>query len=192
MKPFAKPTGRLLALLLLLLAFAGCDAADPGEDGGEEELITRVVLTLTGPGGPVTATARDSDGNTTLDQIEPLVLRAGQTYQGTVQVFNDLETPPDDITEEVEEEDYAHQFVFTPEGGVAARLVVSGRNNDRNGLPLGTTFAVTTSGTTAATGALRVRLRHYDQASPSNTTPKRNDAGDDDVNIAFPVNLLAQ
>lgn len=180
----------LLPLLLVGLVLAGCDSTEPEDDAGEEELITRVVLSLVETGTAartITVTAADTNGDEVLDDIQTLTLTAGETYTGTVELFNDLETPPEDITEEVEEEDYAHQFQYTVTG--ATGVTVSDRDLDRNNLPLGLTFTITVADDATASGGatLQVVLRHYDEAGPDNPTPKQNDVGENDVQVDFPL-----
>ena len=93
------------------------DAHDDEDDHGpgEEELITTLAITLTpSSGGPAyTVRFRDLDGEggnaPVVDRIE---IDAGTNYDCTVQVLNETESPPENITEEVEEEAEAHQFFF--------------------------------------------------------------------------------
>ncbi len=190
--PYVIRTSHILLLPLLVagVLLAGCDTTEPEDDAGEGELITRVVLSLTEAGAStrtITVTAEDSNGDTVIDNIQTLTLTAGQTYTGSVALYNDLEDPPENITEEVEEEDYAHQFQYTVTG--ATGVTVSDRDLDRNNLPLGLTFTLTVAGDATASGgaALRVVLRHYDEAAPDNPTPKQNDAGETDVQVDFPL-----
>lgn len=182
----------LFAVLFLAgaVGLVGCDSTEPEETGGEEELITRVVLTLSAVDrAEVVATAEDNDADGLIDEIGDLELAPNTTYTGTVELFNDTETPPEDITEEVEEEDYAHQFQYEVVD-LADRLAVTDLNEDRNGVALGTTFTLTVAGDEAGTGALIVRLRHYDEATPDDPTAKEADAGENDVQVTFPITIL--
>ena len=180
---------RTLACCALLapLALTGCDSDDPGDAGpGEEELITRVTLTLTpsAGGSPVTVSVTDAAGLGEDGTFNvPLNLAAGTTYQGAIQLFDDSD--PDDVedlTAEVEEEDTAHKFQYTVAGVDAA---VSDLNTDANGLPLGTTFEV--SAGAAGTGTLRVQLFHFDEGAV-----KTADNASDETDVDFTIPLVVQ
>ena len=179
-----------LSLFLLLLAgtFTACDSTEPEDGGaGEEELITRIVLTLTGGGNTVTATANDPDGDGVDIQTETLTLTSGVTYTGTIDLFNDTADEPGemDIGAEVSEERDEHQLFYTYEAtqGGADRVEVTVTDQDSNGLPVGLTFQVTVTGGDAAAGTLNVVLSHYDDQPKDGTT--RSD--ETDVDVTFPV-----
>ncbi|MGE0400221.1 MAG: hypothetical protein AB7T06_26130 [Kofleriaceae bacterium] len=195
-------------LLLASLLFAAC-----GDDGGSEcsgancmeEVITTVTLTLTPTGGaPIVAEFDDPDGDggdpPTIDSIG---LAAGTTYSVTVGFQNRLETPPEEITDEVRDESADHQIFFT---GTAVNGPASDQPNapiahtytdqDENGFPIGLAnqFVVTAG----AGGDLIVTLRHM---PPINDQPvKKADAaamvkasgfsaigGENDAQVTFPV-----
>lgn len=176
--------------LYILIAFvapilvAACDSSEPDDDGpGEEELITRVVLTLIGGGETVTAVANDPDGDGTNFEIDTIELAAGVTYNGSIELFDDPNG--ENITEEVEDEADAHQLFYTPGGGVAGRLSVTVTDEDPNGLPVGLEFDLSDSGAGAATGTLRVVLSHYDE-EPKNGVDRSDET---DVDLTFPVTI---
>jgi hypothetical protein len=153
-------------IVLSLAAIAACG----GDDGGvvnENEVITTVLLELTpGDGGAaVTAAFNDPDGDGgAVPTIEPLVLASGKTYAMTVRFQNRLETPPDEITDEVRDESDQHQVFFTGSAinGPAtatpgAPLTHSYADTDANGLPIGLASTIVAA---AGTGTLVVTLRH--------------------------------
>ncbi len=183
-----------ILLLLPLLTWWGCeeDPTSPDE-GNEQELITKVVLTLTesGSGSTVTATYSDPDGpGGAAPTIGALTLKAGSTYAGTVQLFDETKNPVANVTEEVEEEADAHQFFYTPQGELAGRLVVTVTDKDSKNLPLGLKFNVAVSSgppvTGSATNSLNVVLSHFDRATKNGTD--RSDESDVDINV--PVNIV--
>ncbi len=189
---FLPKTGLKYALLkyafiaVFALVYAGCDSDDPDDDGpGEEELITRVTVTLTpmDAGAVVTAEATDPDGDGTDFQIDSITLTAGATYTGNIQVFDDLNN--ENITEEVEEEDAEHQFFYFPAGGVADRITVTYDDQDENGLPVGLSFTVAVTAGDAATGTMRVVLSHYDEGPKDGV----NLSDESDVDVEFPVTI---
>ncbi|MDZ7268889.1 MAG: hypothetical protein ONB48_14235 [candidate division KSB1 bacterium] len=184
----------LLFMLPLLLMWWGCekDPASPEEDN-EQELITKVVLTLTesGSGSTVTATYNDPDGPGGMaPTIGSLTVKAGSTYAGTIEVFDETKTPAVNLTDEIKEEADAHQFFYTPQGELAGRLVVTITDKDSKNLPLGLVFHVTvTAGppvTGSATNSLNVVLSHYDK----DTKNGRDRSDESDIDINVPVGIV--
>lgn len=175
-------------LLAFAIIFTGCDSDEPDPIGaGEEELITKVTLTLTPEGGgtPVIAVAEDPDGDGTDFTIDDLMLVANTTYTGTIEVRDDVNG--EDITEEVQEEADEHQFWYTVAGDAASRITVTITDTDSNNLPLGLAFTVTVSDGPSAVGTLNVVLSHYDEGPKDGTT--RSD--ESDVDITFDVQVAA-
>ena len=50
-------------------------------------------------------------------------LAAGVTYNGSIELLNETESPAEDITEEVEEEDLDHQFFYTVGSGLDKLMI---------------------------------------------------------------------
>ncbi|MEM9996603.1 MAG: type 1 periplasmic binding fold superfamily protein [Bacteroidota bacterium] len=196
---------RYLALLLLpaFLVLAACDSNDPDSsdtDGaGEEEVITTVNITFTPQGGGAAAEfTANFDEAGVLQNAETITLMSATTYDVSIELLNELETPAEDITEEVrDEEPGAHRFFYTPEGGVANRMTVSNLDTDPLGDPLGVTFDVAVSAGGAATGAFRAKLRHYedgadlpaDKRADTPTAPEVPDVVENDFDFTFPVEI---
>jgi hypothetical protein len=95
---------------------------------------------------------------------------ANTDYRGSIVLLNETETPPENITEEVEEEAEEHQFFFTIGGTLSA--ATSNLNVDGKGDPLGTEF--TFEAGDASVGSFAVTLRH-DLKKPNDGT--LSDAG---------------
>jgi hypothetical protein len=154
---------------MLFATVAAC-----GDDGGsanENEVITTVILNFApASGNPVIATFNDADGDGgQAPTIDPVNLTAG-TYTLTVQFQNRLETPPEEITEEVEDEQDDHLLLFTGSAVVgpattnaSGPLMQSYGDMDGNGLPVGLTSNIVAS---AGTGQLTVTLRHMPPEEP--------------------------
>ena len=201
----------LKSLALLTLLSPACGEDDPVDGGGgnEEEVITTVVLTFTPNGGGETVVAEfnDADGDggdaPVVDAIE---LPGGVEYTLSVGFENRLETPAEDITEEIEDESDEHQVFFTgdivnsPASDPAESVVGQAYlDADANGLPIGleNTFDTSPFG---GTGTLTVTLRHL---QPVNGVAVKVDslaqtvldsgfgalAGDTDVQVDFPVTI---
>ena len=191
-RPLSKYLTFALALVLFPVIFTACDSTEPDDEGpGDEELITRVVLTLTGGGQTVTATANDPDGDGTDFQIDTITLTAGTTYTGSVELADDING--EDITEEIEDEAEEHQFFYTVGGGVAGRVTVTitdsetdyGSNEVGDDLPVGLAFEIAVTDGGAASGTLRVILSHFDDDPKDGMTM----SDETDIDVTFPVNI---
>ena len=175
-----------LSLVILCLFVIGCDSGEPSDGPGEEELITRVTLTLTESGGDmVTVVADDPDGDGLDIAIDTLVLITGILYTGTIQFEDGINNV--DITDEVAEEDEEHQVFFTFGDGLESLVTLVVTDEDGNGLPVGLEFAAQVTARVATSGTLNVVLSHFD------TTPKDGvtQSDESDVDIVFPVRIEA-
>lgn len=174
-------------LLTCSALFSSCETDDPVIPN-EEEVITTVNFTLTPSGGgtPVVMSFRDLDGDGgNAPTITSGVLAANSTYTGSVQFLNELETPAEDITEEVEEEDDEHQLFYATTGGIT----VSYLNTDGDGLPLGLMTEVNTSA--AGAGTITITLRHEPNKSAMGVSDGNiaNAGGETDIEVSFAVNV---
>ena len=169
----------------------GQDDDDHGP--GEEELITTLKITLTpsGGGAPLTVQFQDLDGEGgNAPVVDRIVVDAGTVYKGSVQVLNETESPPENITEEVEEESEAHQFFYDTLGGFSPAIVnysdmesdyVTNTGADH---PVGIEFELSVP-ENAANGQLRVRLSHYDDAPKDGLNP----SDETDIDVTFNVEV---
>jgi hypothetical protein len=197
------PSTILCASLLFLVPACGGD-----DDGGgnENEVITTVVLTFTpaAGGAPLTFEVDDPDGDGgAAPTIDPISLPAG-SYTLRVGFQNRLETPAEDIGEEVSDEAAEHQIFLTgtavngpATNQASAPLTHAYADTDTNGLPVGLANTIT-----AATGSgnLTVTLRHM---PPVNDTAVKTAnvamqvrsggiasiGGSTDVSVTFPVTV---
>ena len=182
----------------ILLVSGGCDSTEPSDPGaGEEELITLVRLALETTGGaplPISEAAFDEAG--VLQRIDTLLLSAGATYDGEIELQNTTVSPPEIISNEIRlEEPHAHQFFYIPEGGIAHHVTISTLDLDSNGDPLGITFMLSVSGGSGTDGHLRLKLRHYsedatlprDKRSDTATSPEVPGVVENDLDLVFPV-----
>ena len=153
----------------------------------DEEVITTLIATLVpadGMGATITLTTRDLDGDgpdaPVVDVSGPL--EASKTYNGTLLLLNETESPADNITLEVEEEGDEHQFFFTANGGLDVTTTYTSFDDDSN--PLGITFDLTTG--VASTGTFTVTLRH----EPTKPNTGLTDAGGEtDISSTFTVTV---
>lgn len=182
-------TLKLFSIIALSgLLFTACSNDDDGPDPvNEEEIITTLTATMSPQGGGtnITLQTRDLDGD---GPDAPVVTVSGDfaantTYDGTLVVLNETETPAEDITVEVEEEDDEHQFFFVVGGGLDATTAYG--NFDGNGNPLGTQFTLTTGA--ASTGTLAITLRH--EPKKPNDGTLADAGGETDITQTFNVTI---
>ena len=182
-----RPAKLMLALLLAApLAFTACkkDKDDPKPDE-DNELITTVIYALTPAAGSTapaaTITWEDLDGAGGTAPVVtggPLALRANTTYTGTITLLDKTKNPVANVSDEVAKEKDEHLFVYDP---TPANLVTVTRTDlDSKGLQVGLTTRVVT--TTAATGSLKITLRHQPGVKNGTFAP-----GDTDVEATVPV-----
>ena len=178
------------ATMIFTLVSVGCKEDNPAAPApaNPQELITKVILTLTenGTTNTTSATYNDPDGDGgNAPTIGTLTLKAGTTYNGVIELLDETKSPADTITAEVEEESDVHQFFYTPEGGILGRVAVSITDTDANNLPVGLEYMVTVTAGAAANGTLNVVLSHYDASPKNGTTP----SDESDLDIDFPVSI---
>lgn len=180
---------RAAAAATMLVALAACGDSST-EPAGEQELISRITLSLTPAAGGATQSViiNDPDGlgpQAPQAQQGTLALTRGITYTGTVRFENALKTPVEDITAEVLAEASEHRVFYTTS---ATGVTISPTDADAQGRPLGLRFTKAV-GATAATGAgtVRVVLCHYDTTKPATATSCTGDT-DTDVTFSYTVN----
>ncbi len=179
----------LFLALISLTFFTGCDDDDTLPPN-EVELITTLIYTLTpvGGGAPAVFTFRDLDGDGgNPPVVTTATLRSGLTYTGSITVLNESETPAEDITEEIEEEDDEHQFFFTIGSGL--NLSIAYADTDEDGNPIG--LATTATAAAASSGNLTITLRHEPNKSATGvaTGDITNAGGETDIAVTFEVTI---
>ena len=146
----------MMRMTMLPVALLVTACVDTDSEENPQEAFTTVALTFTPQSGgeAVTADFLDLNGEVTIDDI---ALTNGETYDLSVEFFNELEDPPEDVTLEVMDEDDEHQVFFT--GGAVGSIVTHTYSDmDGDGLPLG--LANEVAATTAGTDTFTVTLRH--------------------------------
>lgn len=181
---------------IALIAFAtglvltSCKKDNDEPESNDEEVITTMKLTFVPVGGGASLTYQfeDADGpggqNPVQDEI---VLAPSTAYNVSIQLLNVTADPAEDITEEVEEEKDAHRFYYVPAAG--SNITVTGLDNDTDGVPVGLTSTWTT--TAAATGSIRVVLRHYPGNPPNKATadPVDSPKSGTDIEVNFATRI---
>jgi hypothetical protein len=202
----------LLAGFGVALIAAACsdNPSEPPPGAGDPENISLVTITLTPTtSGHAVATAfiRDSDG-TTLPKSPnppsgPLVLDKGVTYNGTIDLKNDID--PDsviEISEEVQEERDFHRFFYAitndtlatrdsiniPPTDAAAKvdIPISSLNLDSLGNVFGSTFQVVVDPSApSGSSILNAQLHHFEQDKGTGL----GTTFDTDLEVNFPVTV---
>lgn len=172
--------------ILVALLFTACSNDDDApEEVNEEEVITTMTVTLSpSVGTPIVLQTRDLDGDGPNDPVITVSgnLEAGVAYNGVIVLLNETESPAENITDEVEEEDDEHQFFYTVGGGLDATTVYTNFDGDSN--PLGTEFTLTAGA--VSSGTLTFTLRH----EPKKPNTGLSDAGGEtDITATFDVEI---
>jgi len=178
-----------VSLIGVVTVFSSCDK-DPVVPN-EEELITTVsyILTPVTTGEKVTFTFIDIDGNGGNNPIISVTgeLKAGATYNGALTLLNEDESPVENISDEVLEEDEDHQVFYDVSGGAAGKVVINYDDKDANNQPVGLKTKV--SVTAAGTGKLKITLRHLPNKSATgvSTGSITNAGGETDIEVNFDI-----
>ncbi|MDB2355297.1 type 1 periplasmic binding fold superfamily protein [Flavobacteriaceae bacterium] len=173
------------ALLASTLIFASCsDDDDTPEPVNEEEVITTLTVTLDSGSDTVVMQYQDLDGDGP-DAATVTVsgsLSANTTYDGSIILLNETESPAENVTEEIEEEDLDHQFFYTVGSGLDVAAEYG--DADSQGNPLGLSFILNTG--VASSGGLTFTLRH-EPNKPN--TGLENAGGETDIEVTFDVTV---
>ena len=210
----------LLCSLFLAISMPACGDHDHDDHSGHDhhghdhdghnhdpnEVMTTLNLTFTpeGDGDPVTATWADPEQDG-MPKIDTITLEEGKTYTLTIEVLNELEKPPEDVTKELRDELDEHQFFFTGESvaspastSTAAIISQEYADKDASGFPVG--LSSTIKAEAAGMGDLTIMLRHMPPVN--NTAVKTGDLaelvkdgktaelpGNIDIEVVFPVTV---
>lgn len=176
--------------LLTTIVFTACSDDDNPTPVNEEEVITTLTATLTPVGGGtvITLQTRDLDGD---GPNAPVVtvsgdLAANTTYNGSLELLNETETPAESINEEIEEEDDEHQFFFQATNNIAT---FNYSDVDGDGNPVGLEFELIT--TAAGTGDVTITLRHEPNKDAAGVSDGdiTNAGGETDIQAVFSVTV---
>jgi len=184
---------RISALAVLTaLTFTSCsDDDNTAAIVNEEEVITTITATLTPTDGgtPIVLKSQDLDGD---GPNAPVVtvsgnFAVGKVYNGAVTFLNELESPADNITAEVEEEGHEHQIFFQPSTNLGSFVYA---DQDVNGKPIGLRFTYTASAT-PVTGNLTLTLRHEPNKDGQGVSGGNiaNAGGGTDAEVTFSVSV---
>ena len=186
---------RLNPKLLLGLALVGtiamaCDSEETVSPD-EPAQITTVIASFANDqtDDVVTGSFRDLDGpGGESPSISGVTLDADARYTVTLQFLDERETPADDITDEIREEDLEHQVFFVIGGNIGIRYAYD--DVDRQGNPLGLRGKLTT---TASTGNASIQVILIDQPNKSLNGVAEGDlnnaGGVENIRIQLPISV---
>lgn len=187
-----KTLKNLSILFISALVFTACSNDDDNpEPVNEEEVITTLTATLAPVGGGATLTlqTRDLDGDGPNDPVVSVsgAFAASTTYNGTLNLLNETESPTESINVEIEEEDDEHQFFYQVTNSLAT-FAYADFDGDSN--PVGLEFIVTT-GATTGTGTLTITLRHEPNKSATGVSEGdiSNAGGETDIQAVFNISV---
>lgn len=185
-------TIKLLAFLFIAaFAFTSCDEDDHDHDDDddhdhEEEVITTVTYTLTNnaDNSEVTMKWFDVDGDGGEEPVLTVsgALAANATYTGAIELLNETESPAEDITEEIKEEDDEHEFFYSSS---VAGISIEKTDEDEDGNPVGLATTLTTAD--AGTGSFTIVLKH--EPTKPNDGTVADAGGSTDVEVTFSIEV---
>lgn len=178
----------MLAVALMVVFTVGCkkddDTPSPTPNGGgghshEEEVITTLILSFTDTAGvqpsvQVAFRDPDGDGGNAPTQHDTIRLVANTYYNATIQLLNEAESPAEDITLEVQNEDDEHLFCYAP-----SNTNVSVVRTDSDGTYEVGIMSRWFTGA-MATGETTVTLKHQPGVKDGTCAP-----GDTDIEVTF-------
>ncbi len=169
------------------LAFYSCDSDDDAvipPPVNEEEVITTVEIRLDDNNGNVVnlrSIDDDGDGPNAPINTQDVDLLPNTTYTGTIEFYNDLESPRENITPEIRTEDLEHQVFYQVTNNF---FTVSNLDQDVNGNDLGLSFTLTTGN--SGSGVLTVTLIH-EPVKPASTPAAAG--GETDIEATIDVTV---
>ena len=176
---------KLLPLALVSLALFSCEPKDP-TDPHEEELITMLNVDLEAGGSTLTLNFQDLDGDGgDAPVITVDTLAANTTYAGSITLFNESETPAEELTAEIFDEAEDHQFFFATTGA----SMFAYADQDNNGNPVGLSFELTTGD--AGMESYTITLRHEPEKTATGVSGGdiTNAGGETDLEVVFDVTV---
>ncbi len=186
-------TAATLAAVGLVFTASACDSNEPDPGGGDEELITQVVLRFTNAANAAdvqTITAADADGDGAGLVFSPASVRLtpGATYTSAIELNDTINT--ESISDEVAEEaeDHLFRYAFTPASAgtvTVTDLESQYGTNTGTDLPVGLAFRVAVASGASGAATFNATLFHFDGGAIKSSATATSD--ERDIDIDFPV-----
>jgi len=175
----------LLGVGVSSLFIWSCTPENPNNPN-EQEVITSVIITCISSTDTVEFAYSDPDGDGgNAPTIDTAFLSPSTTYTASLELLDETETPPHDMTHHIEEEGTEHQFFFTIPGTL--NLTSTYSDIDANFMPIGLNNTWNTGA--ASTGSFTLTLRHEPDKNALGVSGGSitNAGGETDIEISFPV-----
>lgn len=197
-------TIKLMSLLALSATiFTGCSDDDDSipEQVNQEEVVTTMNVTLTGPSGNVvTLKSYDSDGDGPKAPVITVSgpLAANTIYSGDVELLNETEKPVENTTLEIMKENDEHQFFFSNSDALEVSFAYADTendydddttNDDEDADPVGILFTLST--VDVSSGTVSIVLIHQPEKDASGVAQGdiTNAGGEEDFVATFPITI---
>ncbi len=177
----------LLAIApVAFLSLSSCSKDKIPEPVNEEEVITTLTMTFTPQTGEsnVVWRWRDTDGDGgSVPEITSPALATNTNYELSITLLNETESPAENVTEEIEEEDDEHQFFLEKSNGLNATFTYDDKDDDGNPVGLSWEF----NAASASTGTLKITLRHKPNKTAADVASGdiTNAGGETDIEVTF-------
>jgi hypothetical protein len=178
-----------LLLITSSILISSCGITDHDhDDDHDHDYATTVIVSLVNQSNPadtIIAIWKDLDGpgGALPSIIDTIALQSNITYTGRITLYNESKNPKTDITAEIFEDSYEHQFFFTPSSNLLSFIDWTITDKDRNNLPVGLTFEVKTKTGNGQNGLINIVLSHYDSMVKDGI----NKSLESDIDIEYPV-----
>jgi hypothetical protein len=180
--------------LITIISFSSCSKDSETKAVVEEEVFTTITAVFTPVGGGTTVTLRSRDLDGVDGPNQPVITVVGtfdlnKTYNGDVTALDETKTPAKDMTEDILEKPLEHQLFYIKTGTLPSFTYTpaseAASNYDVNGKPIGLKSKFVT--TTAATGSLRIVLKHEGNKSAPGVSngDYTNASGSSDFDVTF-------
>jgi hypothetical protein len=167
-----------LSLLIAGLTVTACKK----DDDTVQENITRIQVHLTGANGfDQEFEWTDPDGGDAANAtVQTIVIpaSAGATIACRLHIYDDTQSPAEELTDEIEAESADHLFIFDVSG---ANIGVAYNDTDSNGQVFGLKTLWTKGA--ASSGSVNIKLYH----EPTDKDNLNAPGGEVDFDVTFPV-----
>ncbi|WP_082422416.1 hypothetical protein [Aquimarina longa] len=197
-------TRKFLSILTITgsILFMSCSNDDDNpKPVNEEELITKMSVSLVGGGQTINLVVVDKDGEEGPSKPEVTVsgkLKVNTQYSGSIELLNESKNPVDVISDEVKKEADEHQFFYVLASGLNITAAYADKESDykkedgtafTSANPVGLKFLLTT--TNAGTGTFRITLRHKPKKDAEGVVKGdiTNAGGDTDIDQTFNITI---
>ena len=178
-----------LFALAIAIGISSCGINDHDHDHDHDhDYATTVIVTLINQNNS-TDTVRamwkdlDGPGGALPSVIDTISLQSNTLYKGIIELYNESKSPKTNITLEILNDSYEHQFFYTPSSVLASLIEWSITDKDKNNLPIGLQFDVKTKIGDNQNGKINIVLSHYDSITKDGIRKSL----ESDIDIDYPV-----